>query len=46
MGGTNEFQATEIKLYSDQKFESKKDDTDTDIRSSELTVSEMVLRQK
>ena len=40
MGGTNEFQATEIKLYSDQKFESKKDDTDTDIRSSELTVSE------
>lgn len=40
MGGTNEFQATEIKLYSDQKFESAKDDKDTDIRSSELTVSE------
>ena len=40
MGDTNEFQVSEIKLYSDQKFESKKDDADTDIRSSELTVSE------
>lgn len=37
IGGTNEFQATEIKLYSDQKFVA--DEKDTDIRSSELTVS-------
>ena len=38
IGGTSEFQASEIKLFEDQKWEPEQ--KDTDIRSSELTVSE------
>lgn len=38
LGNTDEFQVAEIQLFADQKFEPEK--KDTDIRASELTISE------